>query len=158
MNTILYGFFYFTIFFIINIIYWRVTKPVGEVRPLLIVFIISTCIIHIICIANNLSNILSFILYCALSFAYILTFPAINIIIPSFKILMLINESGSLSLQEIIIYFTNDEIYNSRINLLKNDGLLRNQNSNFQLGLSGKIVAIIFITYRKILGAPVGKG
>jgi len=166
MVTILVGILFYLVFFFISIIIWNFYKPKGEIKPLLISLIISFIFIYLFNIIKNYyfynvniiySNTLSIILYMAITTAYILTFPAINILIPSFKILTIINTKGPLKSEEIIEYFSASELIDSRIEMLKNDGLFDNNSYN-NIGVLGKIIAIIFIIYRKILGASIGKG
>ena len=98
-------------------------------------------------------------LYIGLSCVYIQTFPALKEDIPSFRILRIIaNNKKGISEKEIIKLMGTTDLFDIKLKELEEDNLLKKENSKITLSKSGRILANIFIIYRKILGLGKGDG
>ena len=98
-------------------------------------------------------------LYIGLSCVYIQTFPALKEDIPSFRILRIIaNNKKGVSEKEIIKLMGTTDLFNIKLTELEEDNLLKKENSKITLTNSGRILANIFIIYRKLLGLGRGDG
>ncbi len=163
-NTILLGIGMFFFMLIVHVIIWNLLSPNGEIIPLFINFIflpIPLFIAQYIWEIYPLSHwevSLGILLYYALSGCYIQTFPAITTKIPSFRILMLLYHKGPLTEEDINIVFEQEEMVESRINLLQQDSLVKIIDGRFILNRHGSFLAIIFLKYRRFLGLTMGKG
>ncbi|MCG2660033.1 MAG: hypothetical protein L6437_07295 [Kiritimatiellae bacterium] len=149
---------------LIHIILWNVFKPKSEILTLLVLFIgLPFGMLGIAGLFSAVSTAKLFsiaLLYFSLTGAYIQTYPGFASSIPSFKILRAVHNSDShgLSAREIINIFQSQELVESRMQLLYHDRLIASTNGKLALTLPGKALVFIFITYRKLLGLPVGKG
>ena len=98
-------------------------------------------------------------LYIGLSCVYFQTFPALKEDIPSFRILRIIaNNKKGISEKEIIKLMGTTDLFDIKLKELEEDNLLKKENSKITLSNSGRILANIFIIYRKILGLGKGDG
>ena len=94
-----------------------------------------------------------------LSCVYIQTFPVLKEDIPSFRILRIIaNNKKGVSEKEIIKLMGTTDLFNIKLTELEEDNLLKKENSKITLTNSGRILANIFIIYRKLLGLGRGDG
>ena len=149
---------------LIHIILWNVFKPKSEILTLLVLFVgvpfVVMCIVGLFSAVSTVELFSIALLYFSLTAAYIQTYPGFASSIPSFKILQAVHNSDShgLSAREIINIFQSQELVDSRMQLLYHDRLIASANGKLTLTLPGKALAFIFITYRKLLGLPVGKG
>jgi superfamily II helicase len=98
-------------------------------------------------------------LYIGLSCVYIQTFPVLKEDIPSFRILRIIaNNKKGVSEKEIIKLMGTTDLFNIKLTELEEDNFLKKENSKITLTNSGRILANIFIAYRKLLGLGRGDG
>lgn len=154
----------FLFMLILHVIIWNLLSPNGEIIPLFMNFIllpIPLFISQYILVIYPLSHwevSFGILLYYALSGCYIQTFPAITTEIPSFKILMLLYHNGPLTEEDINIIFKQEEMVESRINLLRQDSLVRIIDGRFVLNRYGSFLAMVFLKYRRFLGLTMGKG
>lgn len=149
---------------LIHIILWNIFKPKSEILALLALFVglpfVSLCVVGLFGAVSTAELFSIALLYFSLSAAYMQTYPGFASSIPSFKILRAVHHSAAhgLSAREIINIFQSQELVESRIQLLYHDRLIAGANGILALTLPGKALASFFITYRKLLGLPVGKG
>lgn len=147
-----------------HVLVWRFIKPKGEIIPLgglFILFPLSLFLAQYLFSPLQLGKDelwLGGILYFVLAGCYIQTYPAITTEIPSLKIMSLLHARGPLSEREIISAFTQHEMFQSRLDLLRQDCLIHMDGSTPRLSHVGRLLARIFLAYRTFLGAEIGKG
>lgn len=155
----------FFIMLLLHIILWNIIYIKGEMIALFNLFIVTPLILILFGIKINLFQvdldnlILILILYYSLALVYIQTYPAIVTQIPTFKILLLIKKNNNcITFEELELSFNQEELINSRINLLKQDKLILIRDHKVELNIIGKILSNVFYYYRKFLGLKVGDG
>ncbi len=167
-NSLFITFFVFLFNIIFNYLYLKKNIIKSEIKhyfyffifsPLTLYFFIAI-IIHLTDsnFINNYDLINSLILYLFLSFAFIMTVPAFNVTPPTLRIIFLFKEKKVINKKEILQAFTTSELVNSRLELLAEDNLVTIKNKKIVLTRYGKIIASLFIIYKKILGEEFGSG
>jgi hypothetical protein len=162
--SILIGTIYFLVMLILHIFIWRIKKPENEMIFLLSFFILFPILLAILIFLTGLidKNILfaSFLLYFALSCAYIQTYPAARANAPSLQIIYFIHKSGKqgLSEEEIINKFNLDILVHERIKDLLTEGFALLKDDKILITNKGNIFAGIFYFYRRLYGLEQGKG
>jgi len=151
-----------------HIIIWRVKKPENEIIFLLSLFIIIPFLFFIFVILINFfrnfagNDVLfsTFLLYFALSCAYIQTYPAARANAPSLQIVYFIYKSGKngLSEDDIINKFNLDDLVYERIKDLIEEGFVYEDEGRLFFLKKGIILANIYWLYRKIYGIGYGQG
>lgn len=167
-NSLFITFFVFLLNIIFNYLYLKKNKINSEIKHYFLFFIFSpltlyfftAIIIHFTAsdFINNFDLINSLILYLFLSFAFVMTVPAINVTPPTLKIIFLFKEKKVINKKEIIQAFTKSELVDSRLELLVEDNLIIIKNNKIVLTTYGKIIASLFTMYKKILGEEFGSG
>ena len=153
----------FFISFVMHIYFVRLFFKKSEIFLIFITFLLTPFFYTYFFIDLSLyryTDMLSIIfLYIGLSSVYIQTFPALKEDIPSFRILRIIaNNKKGISEKEIIKLMGTTDLFDIKLKELEEDNLLRKENSKITLSKSGRILANIFIIYRKILGLGRGDG
>lgn len=103
----------------------------------------------------DLNNL--FLIECIL-IAWIQTTPALKSDIPSLIIYKTILEKKSCSEKSLKTSLGSLNLFNEKVNELMLDNLIFKKNGVTKLTLKGKIIAKLFIYYRKILKLPEGAG
>jgi hypothetical protein len=99
------------------------------------------------------------LLYFSFACAYIQTFPAIQAFSPSLRILYLIGKTkGGLTEEEIRDNFSIGDLMTDRLDDLFTENYICEYQSRLYLKPKGKFLAVIFGTYRNILGLETGEG
>lgn len=149
---------------VFHVLVWRIIKPKGEIIPLgglFVLFPLLLILTQYLFSPLQLSKDeiwLGGVLYFVLAGCYIQTWPAITTEIPSLKILLLLHFRGPLSECEIISAFTQHEMLQSRLDLLRQDHLIYMDGLTPKLCRTGKLLVRLFLAYRAFLGANVGEG
>ena len=101
-----------------------------------------------------------YLLHFALSFAYILSYPAIEAVSPSLAISLMIGDSNPQGmLHEDLVHVFGDEIVlEPRIRDLVEAGLIVETDGYFTVTSRGITLVKCFILLRRLLGLPIGKG
>ncbi len=174
VTIILYPLFIFIFMLIIHIIIWRIFKPKKLIVFLFLIFIAIPLVIFLIyLIPFNLLNIQSnltiqfqdflfiALLYFSLAGAYIQTYPAVQAKSPSLQLVSLIGkEKSGVSITDLKKFFNTQKIIIERIRDLEEEGFItiKKEDTMIKLTKRGKILASIFILYRKLLGLATGEG
>ena len=169
-HIILFGIAIFLFFLLIHIVIWRIKIPNNDILVLFLILLSISIFTVVVFIQVRIDNVLKnlgesdmcavILLYFALSFAYIMSYPAIQAISPSLEIMMIIGEKkNKINKKEDIIKIYNENvIFEDRIFDLKKNDLIKNDGGYYKLTLAAKIIINIFILYRKIIGLSFGKG
>ena len=169
----LIGILTFSICLCLHILIWRWWCPRRRVVVLLSLFIILPLLFIIGYIVLEclecLPSIMPFtlaewsmiyLLHFALSFAYILSYPAIEAVSPSLAISLMVGDSNPQGmLHEDLLHVFGDEIVlEPRIQDLIEAGLIIETNGYFTVTSRGITFVKCFILLRRLLGLPIGKG
>lgn len=94
----------------------------------------------------------------AISAAYVLTYPAVEVESPIMVIIDLIERAGPGGLERDELYrrLDDDFLVTPRIDDLVSEGLAVDDAKGFRLTDKGRSLGRIFIVWRKILGAEIG--
>ena len=110
---------------------------------------------------EGIDILLSAFLFFVLCGAYVQTYPAISIEIPSSRILTIIKNANKNGIKKeaIFLKFSESELLKSRMELLSQDNLIViNNRECLELTRFGSFLANSVIYYRKLLGLREGKG
>jgi len=172
MNIIFCGVILFFIAFLCQIIIWKIHIPERQTKALVVLFfciltigLLSLVIIsHFYTITNwpvprTSSDYLHItLLFTSLTLAYMITYSAIEVDSPSLLIILKISDKGTQGLDRKELEETMNDalLIMPRITDLLTDKMAYLEGDQYKLTRKGKIVAKIFIIYRKILNT--GKG
>jgi uncharacterized membrane protein len=164
LDAINLGLAFFACVFVLHICLWRFLKPKNEIKSILLIFVIIPFFLFSVFYVfteireNSQSFFYGALLFFSLSVAYIVTFPAIAIEIPTLKIIRLMEESAALNEDELVKKFDKESLLGSRKNLLEADSLITYSEGKLKLSFFGSLIARSFIAYRRILGMKIGDG
>ena len=105
-------------------------------------------------------TIAAMVLQFLLSASYVQSYPAFQEEIPSFRILLLIQELEDRPVSKEIITrkLASASLFQDKINDLIDEGLLISENGNLYLTKGSRLLVLLFSAYRKWLGLDTGKG
>lgn len=165
LPVISHGFLLFFICLLIHIIIWRLRHPKRQILALFSLFLSFPVLFYLLLTrigllldVKDLPQI--YLLYYALSLAYIFTYPAAQAACPSFIILRIIRSSmpRGLTKDEIYTYCLGKKLFSSGIHDLLDENLVIDKNGWLELTEKGRLVLKIFIILRKLFGLPAGEG
>lgn len=168
----LYGFLFFIICLMIHITVWRIKISKISALLLVLIFVVIPGVgfsIVMLTDAGGIKDILStnaielaeiLILHISLSSAYIASYPAARAISPSLGILLIIKTSkeGKMTKEDIIKEYKGSIRVPTRFDTLRVYNLVSEKDACYKLKPLGKLIIIIFIFYRKLLGISAGSG
>jgi hypothetical protein len=174
-SIFLWGTISFLIALMVHILIWRFKKPPREMMWLVVIFILLPGIIYFGIVLSSLfsssrqscfahpdiiNRILTFIWHSALSSAYIMTYPPIQAGCPSLKIMLAIYSSrtAGMTIKDIERIFPEDTLFSDRFDDLIEDGLISWKYDAWGITGTGRLLARIFLTYRRLLKLPIGEG
>lgn len=171
LNVIVYGFLLFFCCLIIHIIIWRIKVPLISSFVLLVIFLVIPFIFSVFVIKDiwHIKDTLSLntvevmgimLLHFSLSSAYIAGYPAVRAVSPTLDIILMIESSKykKMTEEELKRNFTDKRLVHARIDDLRTYHLISEKDDIFKLTFVSKIIVVVFILYRKILGLPMGEG
>lgn len=161
----------FVSLFITHIIIWNVIRPKKHITMLFVNFIaLPVILIGLLAIGapgllfsyyGPVDVVFIFLLYFAITGVYIQTYPAIQAWSPSLFILYFIKkQKKAVSLNTLQSVMSDDTMINDRFNDLSAEGFITivEEDGKIDLTSKGKLLALLFIFYRKALGLDTGKG
>lgn len=163
---ILSGFAGFFVFMGVHIFIWRWLHPK---RDYLLLFIISFMIflsyfiiIYLVSLKKYafIDWILVFFLYFILCGTYIASYPAVQAISPSLKIVLLAGQAmpNGAAIERIKSNFDSRELLDLKIQDLVRSKLIAEKNGVLNLTKKGSMMIIAFMFLRKVLGLSTGRG
>lgn len=167
MAVLFYSSILFLTAFLIHFFYWKIRLPKRQTQALLLIFF-TTLIIGSFLLWKQSRNMTIFgisapkefweyvqlyILFISVLIAYIATYVVVEVDSPSLVIIASIFESGSRGLDKNILEkkLNNDLLILPRLRGLVTAGLAHDRDGIYSLRLKGKLMALIFITYRRFL-------
>jgi hypothetical protein len=150
-----------------HILIWRTCRPVKQITSLFFIFgilpLVCALIYGVVALIDlkPIDWIYIFFLYYAFAVVYIQTYPPIQAGAPSLQIVRMIGKSGHpLSFNKIQSVMNEKIMIFQSLQDLKEQNFIRidSKNEHFILLTKGKILADVFIYYRRLLGLEEGEG
>lgn len=147
-----------------HIVVWQLLHPRREMLWLFILFLLMPVIAASFAVTSGLAGVPEvlaiWLMHAALSAAYIQTYPAFREEIPSFRILLAISAAGErgMTQEEVLSLFEKSSLFADKMMDLNNDGLLREVDGRLRLTRAGRVIALTFHRYRRLLGLESGLG
>lgn len=164
-QIILLGLSMFVVLFLVHISIWRLFTVKREMLVLFILFLALPSVVFSTTLffkMYSMSYVIAVgLLYYSIAVIYLQTYPAIKRNIPSFEILFLLSQHRQEGLKESDIVknlVKKDNLFSQKLDELKNDHLIIQRSDDLSLTIHGKILAHIFLLYRRILGQKRGLG
>ena len=177
-SIIFYGFLLFFICLSIHVIIWRLYHSKRQIFTLFSLFISFPLLFHVFIynfdIVFNVENVITknllslntgefllvYLLFYALSLAYIFSYPAAQAGCPSFIILLIIESSkrGGITREGIHSYCLGKKLFGLRVYDLVDENLVIDKDGWFELTKKGLLISRVFIILRKLFNLPLGKG
>ena len=165
LSTVFVGIGLFLLCLLVHVIIWRFWHPRRHGLALFMIFLMPIFSFPIFLPVFSTSftwlDITAIaLLHFALSCAYIQTYPAVQALSPSLRILILIRKSMPTGMREIEILASFDakQILEDRIYDLTVSHLAEETNGALEITSKGRLFILPFFMLRKILGLPPGKG
>lgn len=146
----------FLVFLLIHALVWNFFRINAEIK-----YLFGLMFLHVLIFNGLMFFIYDFeidnfiminILLSSLMGAYIQTYPALREDIPSVKILMLVNQYEGIDVKQLMENkILNKDLKTSKDNDLLNDGFIIIKNGSFELTKTGKFLALMFKSYRKLI-------
>jgi len=161
-SILLTGLLCFVLALIVHIVIWRIWAPKKQLFWLFAIFLCLPLFALIAC-ANGfeltlLDSLAAALLWLAMAAAYIQTYPALKEDIPSFRLLLLLENRLGMSKEDIIAVMKQNNLFSAKLDELENDRLVVEKKGRFELSSAGRKLADLFYYYRKILGLKPGEG
>jgi hypothetical protein len=140
---------WFVILFVSQLLLWRHFKPRRQILALFALYFSPAAFLLLFAPPAGV-----FLL--GLSFAYVMTFPAIQAESPTLRLIRLLRENGGeMAESELIRLLGEGSILDDRKRDLASDGLIGEKG---ELGLAGRGLALFFRAYRRMAGLKEGNG
>lgn len=165
--AIITGFTTFIVALIFHIAVWRVVKPKKQILMLFAVLLFVPFIVFCLLLLINLKyEFVSFtelfasgLLYTSIICAYIQTYPALQVKIPSLHIVYNLKKyAEGLTAKEIGNLFSEEDLVVDRIDDLFAEKFIYDRDGKLFLSRKGRFLADVFYFYRKVYGLEAGKG
>lgn len=162
MKILSLGMIIFCIAFLLHLMIWKIHVPKSHKRTLLQIFFATLLISFII--LSFVTNLLIieylhiFLLFVALTLAYITTYSSIEVDSPTLVIINAIVNAGKNGLEKnmLIERLSEEMLIEPRIKDLLADKMIYLSDKKYKLTKSGLWLAKIFTFYRKLLNADKG--
>lgn len=166
LNCLAWGLGSFAAIFFVHLAIWRTGQVRREMLWLFVLFLFiptATAAIAVF-VGLPLSEVWMTLLLClAVSAAYIQTYPALKEDIPSFKILLCVHalassDTSGVMAEEVVATVGGTGLITVKLDELNGDRLLLEHQGNIILAPAGRVLALFFYYYRRLLGLAAGKG
>ncbi len=150
--------------FMLHVAVWRLFRVCREMLLLALLFLaVPGVALVVVLVAGWLApaeTLAMALMVYSLSVAYIQTYPGLKDDIPSFRILMLLDQAGreGLTESEILARIGEQSLFAFKVAELENDSLVIRDGDRVRLTPAGRILATVFRSYRRLLGLGLGKG
>ena len=167
MNGLCLGLALSALFFLVHLVWWRLSRPRATARALFLGLAggLVAAALGIPLATGGLglgydlgAHLQGLLLAAALGAAYIATYPALEVTSPTLAILDDIARSGRSGLDHRALVAKMDDgfLLLPRIADLENEGLVALSGDHYLLTAKGKRVAALFIRLRSLLRLPAG--
>ncbi len=165
VGILLFGFILFLGSLVLHLILWRLFDIKKEILALFLLFIgiplLALAGLGACGIWDGTQALAIGMLDFALAVFYMQTYPTLRTDIPTFRILILLDENRGTGLDERAIIGRlrgSPDMFSRKVVELERDGLAEKREGRIYLTRMGFLIARIFIFYRRMLGLPFGAG
>lgn len=164
VSILLWAFIAFAATLAVHVVVWRLCRVRREMLWVFVLFLLLPIVVTGLAMATGYVGatytLAVWLIHAALSVVYVQTYPAFREEIPSFRILLAISVTGGrgMSQQEILSLFEKSSLFADKMTDLNNDGLLREVDGRLCLTPAGRLLALVFYRYRRLLGLESGLG
>lgn len=150
--------------FALHVAVWRLFRVRREMVLLALLFLAIPGVALVAALVSGLlapvETFAAALMLYALSMAYIQTYPGLKDDIPSFRILILLDQAGSegMTESEILGRIGEQSLFAFKVAELEGDSLVIRVGDRVRLTPAGRILATVFRSYRRLLGLGLGKG
>jgi len=150
--------------FILHVAIWRLFRVRREMMLLAALFLVMPGGALVTALAFGwlmpVEMLATALMLYALSVAYVQTYPGLKDDIPSFRILMLLDQAGreGMTKSDILDRIGEQSLFVFKVAELESDGLVVWDGDSVRLTPAGRILAAVFSSYRRLLGLGLGKG
>jgi hypothetical protein len=149
---------------VLHVLVWRLLRVRKQIAWLFLIFLGVPTLAFLGGLAGGSDPTewsLWYLLVLTLSSCYILGFPAIQTESPTLTMVRYLYKnkaSGGLPRDEIIARMASDRALHDRVKDLRDNGLIRDSGGAQRLSGAGRLVAVSFFHYRRIVKLPMGGG
>jgi hypothetical protein len=166
LNSLMWGLGCFTAVFFAHLMLWRYGRIQREILWLFIIFLLFPVITALFLILFGISAeevLVTLLLFLVVAASYIQTYPALKEDIPSFLILLYVHDaeqrgSSWIDSEDIVAELGATGLVTLKLDELHGDRLLLEHQGRVKLTPSGRMLALFFYYYRRLLGLTQGKG
>lgn len=168
LNCLAWGLGSFAAVFFAHLVVWRTGRVQREMLWLFLLFLFIPIVAAVMAVLVGVSIgdvSMTLLLYLAVAAAYIQTYPALKEDIPSFQILLCVYaaERGDTSgvgvgAEEVVATIGGTGLVTVKLDELNGDRLLSEHKGEVVLAPAGRVLALFFYYYRRLLGLAAGKG
>ncbi|TAM45949.1 MAG: hypothetical protein EPN55_06960 [Gammaproteobacteria bacterium] len=150
--------------FVLHVAVWRLFRVRREMLLLALLFLAVPGVALVVALVSGrlapVETMATVLMLYALSVAYIQTYPGLKDDIPSFRILMLLDQAGrgGMTESEILDQIGEQSLFAFKVAELESDSLVIRNGDRVRLTPAGRMLATVFRSYRRLLGLGPGKG
>ncbi len=170
-DILIYGFAIFSVCLAVHVVIWRIKTPWVSSAIILLIFLFfpAACLIFIVFGTDGLRNAIPlnntqiaevYLFDLSLSLSYVAVYPAVRAVSPSLDILLMIASSPGKRMREDEMkkFFADKRLVTARIDDLKEYRLISENGERFRISPVARMITVVFIVYRKLLGLSAGEG
>ena len=148
--------------FLLHVAVWRSFSPKAHLLWLVLTLILAPTGLFLFWMANGISwqsLLVPTVTHFLIVANYIAIYPAFQASSPTIQILNLLSQNRSgMGAEEICKRLAEEKLVKDRLSDLSQSGLITHDKGEVGLTPKGKVLASIFIFYRKLLSLPEGAG
>lgn len=149
----------------IHVCLWRKGLPKKQILSFFFVFLSPALFYALMSVLSShkmpwVDFIAVMLLYVSLSVAYVQTYPAVQALSPSLRILLFVGDAASrgLSEEELLVRFNRKQLLEDRIQDLIKGGFVRESTGQLEITPKGSLLLFPGLFLRKLLGLTAGRG
>lgn len=146
-----------------HVLLWRIVRVKREIFWLFTIFLLCPLLLVAAAIAcgyeEAIEGVAIALVQTSLAVVYIQTYPGLREDIPSIRILTQVHsQMNGMNREDILSQLDGARFLETKIDDLENDVLVASDGGVLRLTFIGTLLAVIFGLYRRLLGAPSGRG
>ena len=161
-HVLITGILLFSVVLVAHVLLWRVVRIKREIFWLFTIFLLCPLLLVVATVVGGYEGVKEAIAIAltqiSLAVVYIQTYPALKSDIPTFRILLLLQQMHELTEEEILRQMDQAHLFDEKLIELESDSLIVQQDGKLVLSPLGKIIAMLFAYYRNLLGLKTGTG
>jgi len=162
-HVLIAGISLFAVSLISHVLLWRIVRVKREIFWLFTIFLLCPLLLVAAVVVGGYEGakeaVAIALIHISLAVVYIQTYPGLREDIPSIRILKQIHsQPNGMNREDILSQLDGARFLETRIDDLENDVLVTSDGGVLRLTPIGTLLAVIFGLYRRLLGAPSGRG